>query len=274
MRPSNILTSSSRIFHVQAADCRFRVKGILPSSPIPVDGTPTLIFLHEGLGCIELWRDFPETLCTAAGCPGIIYDRKGYGGSDDYGGPWPLNYLEIESQIYLPELMKVCNLNDAVLIGHSDGGTIALLTAAALGEQVRAVITEAAHIFVELVTLAGIRKAIEAFETTDLKQRLARYHGDNTETIFRRWADRWLSSSFYDWNIEHELPQITCPPLVLQGADDEYGTAAQVEGIARLVSGPVTVKLLPDCGHVPHFQARDRVLKEMAKFIKALNPNN
>jgi pimeloyl-ACP methyl ester carboxylesterase len=135
---------------------------------------------------------------------------------------------------------------------------------------VRGIITEAAHIFVEEITIEGIHKAVEAFKTTALKEKLFRYHKENTETIFSRWADRWLSSEFHNWNIREDLPKIACPALLLQGEDDEYGSRAQIEGIVSQVSGPVRFKLIPDCGHIPHFQAKDTVLTEMMRFIKEL----
>jgi len=260
----------SRTFHVQTAGCQLRVKRIEPEPATLLKNRPTLVFLHEGLGCIEIWRDFPETLCGSTGCSGLVYDRRGYGGSEMFETPWPVDYLEIESSIYLPALLKECNIDNAVLIGHSDGGTIALITAASHRSLVRGIITEAAHIFVEQITIEGIRSAVEAFETTSLKEKFARYHKENTKTIFYRWADRWLSLEFQNWNIQDILPKITCPALILQGKDDEYGTAAQVMGIADRVSGPVDVKLIPDCGHVPHFQAKDTVLSEMTRFIKEL----
>ncbi len=266
---TNAESIQSRIFHVKAAGCRFRVKSISPSMA-PAKEKSTLVFLHEGLGCIELWRDFPQAVCESTGCDGLVYDRKGYGGSDTYGGPWPTDYLTIESQTYLPALLETCNIKDAVLIGHSDGGTIALLAASFCGERIHGLVAEAAHIFVEDITLEGIRRAFQAFETTNLKDKLARYHGNNTQTIFQRWADRWLSREFYDWNIEKYLPKITCPLLVLQGEDDEYGTAAQVQRIVSGVSGPVEARLIPRCGHVPHFQAQEAVLSEMTNFIKSV----
>jgi len=268
---ANTKNLASRIFHVEVAECRLKVKKIEPSVRAGIENKPTLVFLHEGLGCIELWREFPETVCASTGCTGLVYDRKGYGGSDAYGGPWPLEYLQKESQIYLPGLLDSCNIKDAVLIGHSDGGTIALLCAATRSEPIRGVITEAAHIFVEEITLEGIHKAVQIFKTTNLKNKLARYHGENTETVFRRWADRWLSPEFYNWNIQGYLPGITCPVLVLQGEDDEYGTAAQVQGIVAGVSGPVESKLIPGCGHVPHFQAGDVVLADMFGFIQKIS---
>jgi pimeloyl-ACP methyl ester carboxylesterase len=260
----------SRTFHIKAAGCRLRVKRIDPEPATLLKDHPTLVFLHEGLGCIEIWRDFPETLCESLGCSGLIYDRRGYGGSEMFEDSWPANYLEIESLTYLPALLKECDINNAVLIGHSDGGTISLITAASHGNLLSGIITEAAHIFVEPITIEGIRNAVKAFETTSLKERLAQYHKEHTETIFYRWANRWLSPEFSDWNIQKNLPQITCPVLVLQGEDDAYGTSAQVEGIASQVSGPVRVKLIPGCGHTPHFQAKDTVLSEMTRFIEGL----
>jgi pimeloyl-ACP methyl ester carboxylesterase len=261
---------SCRTFDIYAADCRLRVKSIELRSDSVATDRPTLVFLHEGLGCIELWRDFPEILCQATGCSGLVYDRKGYGGSEMFEDPWPLDYLQKESLIYLPALLKECHIDRAVLIGHSDGGTIALLTAAIHGNVVRAIITEAAHIFVEELTITGIRKAVELFETGHLKEKLTRYHKENTKTIFYRWVDRWLSPEFLSWNIEGYLPKITCPILVLQGEDDMYGTSAQIQGIVGHVSGPAHSKLIPDCGHVPHFQAKNAVLSEMTQFIRTI----
>jgi pimeloyl-ACP methyl ester carboxylesterase len=260
----------SRIFHVKAAGCQLRVKRIEPEPSTRLKDRPVLVFLHEGLGCIEIWRDFPETLCESLGCSGLVYDRRGYGGSEMFEGPWPVDYLEVESLTYLPALLKECNIDNAILIGHSDGGTIALITAASHINIVCGIITEAAHIFVEQITIEGIRNAIEAFETTSLKKKFVRYHKEHTETIFYRWANRWLSPEFSDWDIQKNLSKITCPVLVLQGEDDDYGTPAQVEGIASQVSGPVRVKLIPDCGHTPHFQAKDIVLLEMTQFIEEL----
>jgi pimeloyl-ACP methyl ester carboxylesterase len=259
-----------RTFHVRVAGCRLRVKSIEFRSDLVATDRPTLVFLHEGLGCIELWRDFPEILCEATGCSGLVYDRKGYGGSEKFEDPWPPDYLQKESLTYLPQLLKECNIHHTILIGHSDGGSIALITAAIHGNLVCAIITEAAHIFVEEQTITGIRKAVEAFETTPLKEKLSRYHKENTETIFYRWADRWLSPEFLKWNIKKYLPKIMCPILVLQGLDDEYGTPAQIQGIVDYVSGPVYPKLIPDCGHVPHYQSKNAVLSEMTQFIRTI----
>ena len=267
---SNRQEFTNQIFHVYVAGNRLRVKTIEPVKASGAENQTTLVFLHEGLGCIELWRDFPEVLCASTGCRGLVYERKGYGGSGILPGPWKEDYLIEESSVDLPELLKTCNIDDVILIGHSDGGTIALIMSALNSDVVRGIITEAAHILVEDITIAGINKAVEAYEKDNLKDKLARYHKENTEMVFRRWADRWLSPEYRDWNVKEYLPKISCPVLAIQGEDDEYGTPAQVEGIASLVSGPVDTNLIPDCGHIPHFQARDTVLAEMTRFIKLL----
>jgi pimeloyl-ACP methyl ester carboxylesterase len=219
-------------FTILAAGHRLRVQRLrLPRSNSP-HSRPILVFLHEGLGCIEMWRDFPATLAA------------------------------------LPEVLARCGVDgDTMLIGHSDGGSIALIFAAHHRESVRGIVTEAAHVFVEEITVAGIRAAVRAYETTDLREKLLRYHGDNTERIFRAWSDTWLSAEFGEWNIEECLPRISCPVLVIQGEDDEYGTRAQVEAIAQQVSGPAEVVLIPDCAHVPHHQARGTVVKAASRFI-------
>jgi pimeloyl-ACP methyl ester carboxylesterase len=256
-----------RTFYISVAGCSIRVKRIQVGSDPAAAGTPTLVFLHEGLGCIELWRDFPETLCRLTGCPGLVYDRRGYGGSEKFEDPWPIDYHQEEALTYLPGVLRECNIHNGILVGHSDGGTIALITAAACGNRVRAIITEAAHIFVESLCITGLRDLIQIFETTDLKEKLSAYHKEHTETVFYRWANRWLSPEFSAWNIEKYLPEITCPVLVLQGENDEYGTVAQVQGIVDRVSGPAESKLIPDCGHTPHFQAKAAILSEMSRFI-------
>jgi pimeloyl-ACP methyl ester carboxylesterase len=261
------ILSRSR-FDLQAAGRRLHAERLTP--PGAAAG-PALVFLHEGLGSIAQWKDFPAQLCLASGLPGLVYERWGFGNAEPLTGPRQSDYLHQEAQESLPEVLENCGIADPpILIGHSDGGTIALLFAAAYPDWPRAVITEAAHVFIEEVTLAGIRIAKQAYETTDLPQRLSRYHGDNTETLFKGWCDTWLRPEFRHWNMQAELPRIICPALVMQGHDDEYGTSAQVRTIAAGVSGPVATLLIPDCAHVPHHQARERVLAEMGRFIAAV----
>lgn len=232
---------------------------------MPGTGAPTLVFLHEALGCTAMWKDVPEQLSGMTGLPALIYDRHGHGKSGALAGPRDPDYLDRESFEILPAILEACGVADPLLVGHSDGGSIALLYASRY--PARAVVTEAAHVFVEDVTLAGIRDAVDAWRATDLEQKLARYHGTKTGALFTAWAETWLSDDFVSWNIEAALPGITCPALIIQGEGDEYGTRRQVEAIAGGVSGPARTLLLPDCRHVPHLQAADRVLPAIADFI-------
>lgn len=230
---------------------------------------PVLVFLHEGLGSTGQWKDFPVLLCGRTGRPGFVYDRLGHGKSDPMSLPRDPRYLHEEAFLALPETLEDQGIEKPFLIGHSDGGTIALLFAARFPGRVSAVITEAAHVFVEDVTLEGIRKAVDLYGKTDLPKRLSAYHGANTEGVFHGWADTWLDPRFRDWNMVRELPDVRCPLLVIQGEGDEYGTAAQVKAIADKTSGPAQAWLVPDCGHIPHLQAKEAVLLRMASFIEA-----
>lgn len=254
--------------HVHVAGRSLRVQRINVSNSAGKQNNPTLVFLHEGLGCIENWKDFPQRLCRAVGINGMVYDRKGYGGSDPYNALWPKDYLIEEATEDLPKLLESCGIKNAILIGHSDGGSIALLAAAGRQSLVIGAIVEAAHIFVEDETVNGILRFMRTYNTDGgLKKKLARYHGKNTDRVVRRWADRWLSSDYRDWNIECFLPQISCPLLVLQGENDEYASLKQVKKIADQVSGPVSWQIIPNCGHIPHFQAGDKILALMSDFI-------
>lgn len=232
--------------------------------------SPTLLFLHEGLGSIAQWRDFPRALAEWTGLPALLYDRQGHGGSDPLGAPRSARYLHREALEVLPEVLERCGVDDAILVGHSDGGSIALLYASAHPERVRGAITQAAHVFVEEETLAGIRAAGDAWRNTQLPEKLARYHGARTHALFHAWHDTWLAPEFRDWNIEDCLPAIRCPLLVIQGKDDEYATKAQVEAIARQAGGPVDTLMVPHCGHIPHHQAREPVLEAMKRFALAV----
>jgi pimeloyl-ACP methyl ester carboxylesterase len=216
------------------------------------NGAPTLVLLHEGLGCVGLWKDFPERLAQATGLGVFLWSRAGFGRSDPIALPRPLDYLEQETPM-VAEVLKAAGIERSVLIGHSDGGTIALLHAASgRAEGTLAVITMAAHVFVEDVTIEGIRETKRTWDEGSLRPRLARWHGANVDIAFHGWCDTWLDPGFRDWNIVRRLRDIHIPVLLMQGADDEYGTAAQVETIARQVSGPVETMLLPVAGHSPH----------------------
>lgn len=231
---------------------------------------PVLVFLHDSLGCIRLWRDFPGSLGQAARCNVLIYDRLGYGASGPMSPqPRPLDYMEQEATV-LHELLIRLNLEKAILFGHSDGGTIALLAASKYPAQVAAVIAEAAHIFVEEITLQGIRNAAAAFRDTNLRLRLQRYHGDKTDTLFKAWADTWTRDDYRQWNIEHFLPGIGCPLLFIQGSADEYGSLQQVERTVGQVSGPAEQYIISGAGHSPHKEVPERVIARVCQFIENL----
>jgi len=259
----------SQDFDIELADCRLHARKLSHAGRKSTT-LPTLVFLHEALGCIALWRDFPQALATATGCDALLYDRRGSGKSDPLAEKRARDYLHHEAFLILPQVLEKCDVKSPILIGHSDGGTIALLYAAKFPENLRGVITEAAHVFVEEITLKGIRKVLETYQTGDLKQRLKKYHGKNTGAIFRAWHETWLDPNFRSWNVEEFLPQVTCPLLVIQGTEDEYGTTAQMEAITLQVSGPAKPLLIPNCGHTPHREARDATLREMKEFISAL----
>ena len=258
---------STEDFYVHAAGHKLRVRRLTHPGNHGQNSRPTLVFLHEGLGSIEMWRDFPEILLEKTGCNGLLYDRWGHGKSDPINVQRTIHYVHDEALDTLPQVLANSGVKDTILIGHSDGGSIALIFAAEYPGSVRGLITEAAHVFVEEITLEGIKDALEVYSNTDLKKKLARYHGDNTERIFRAWYETWLQPEFKSWNIEDCLPKIQCPVLVIQGEDDQYGTEAQVESIAGRVAGPAKPLLIPDCAHIPHKEATDRVIKEMTEFI-------
>jgi pimeloyl-ACP methyl ester carboxylesterase len=234
---------------------------------------PTLVFLHEGLGCIGMWKDFPTAIADATGCPALVYDRLGHGNSDPETAPRSADFFKTEAFEILPAILQAADIApaDVVLIGHSDGGTIALLYAGRF--PVRGVITEAAHVCVDDISVAGLAAANKAWRDTDLEQRLARYHGANTGAMFTAWSSMWSADWFRDWTIEAALPAITCPVLAIQGEDDEYGAMAQLDAIGKGVSGRVETFAVPNCGHAPHIHARDVVASAMVRFIATLPTN-
>ena len=213
---------------------------------------PLIVFLHEGLGSLAMWKDFPRTLCAAACARGLVFSREGYGRSTPRGPDerWPVEFMHRQAHAVLPALLAQLGIVEPPwLFGHSDGASIALLYAAEFPERVAGVIAVAPHIFVEDLSVASIADARTAYETTDLRARLARYH-DDPDSAFRGWNDIWLDPAFRGWTIEDRLAGIRCPLLAVQGEDDEYGTMAQVEGIARRVPQARVVQLAA-CGHSP-----------------------
>jgi len=229
----------------------------------------TLVFLHEGLGSVAMWRDFPLKVAQATGCAAVVYSRYGYGQSDVLQAPRGVDYMHSEALEVLPELLERLEVRDPVLVGHSDGGSIALIHAAA-HRDVAGVVAMAPHVFVEDLSVASIAEAKTAFETTDLPQKLGRYHADAAKT-FRGWNDVWLHPDFRAWNIEDCLPKVRCPMLAIQGFDDEYGTMAQLEAIARQAGGPVELLRLANCRHSPHRDQPAVVIEAMSRFVDRLD---
>lgn len=235
------------------------------------DNTPTLVLLHEGLGCVDLWRSFPELLAQRTGCGVLAYSRHGYGRSAPCALPRPISYMHDDAQQVLPELLRHLGIGDHILIGHSDGGSIALINAgAAAAPGLRGVVTMAAHIFIEDVSVRSIAAANAAFAGGRLREALQRYHGENVDSAFHGWADSWLNPAFLNWNLEEFLPSITVPCLVMQGIDDEYGTAAQVEGIVAGVGPKARSLMLADCGHAPHQDQPEATLEAICAFVAGI----
>jgi pimeloyl-ACP methyl ester carboxylesterase len=228
---------------------------------------PTIVFLHDSLGSITLWRDFPQKLGELTNCNVLVYDRQGYGESSPFSSVKRNNdYMEIEADV-LHELITNLNLEQVILFGHSDGGTISLIAAAKYPDRIIGIITEGAHIFVEDITLKGIRDAVETYRNTNLKEKLQKYHGEKTDAVFKAWTETWLSQEYRTWNIEHFLPEIKCPVLVIQGENDEYGSLKQVDGIISQVKGEAKKLIIPGIGHSPHKETSEIVLKHSAAFI-------
>jgi pimeloyl-ACP methyl ester carboxylesterase len=231
---------------------------------------PTLVFLHEGLGSIRQWRDFPLKVVAATGCRALVYDRYGYGQSDVLEEPRrSVRFMHEEALVSLPELRGRLGIDDAILVGHSDGASIALIHAGG-GHAARGVAVMAPHVFIEPICIESIKKAASAFETTDLPARLGRYHR-NARKSFYGWADVWLEPNFERWDIRDEyLPNVRAPVLAIQGVDDEYGTMAQLDEIAARVAGPCELLKLEDCGHAPFRDQAEKTLAALTRFIDRL----
>ncbi len=250
---------------VTVHDVRLEYEMIEPAGA----GAGTLVLLHEGLGSLAMWRDWPAKLAAATGRRVLVSSRQGYGQSDPCPGPRPVSYMHDEALVVLPALLDALGIERPVLIGHSDGGSIALIHAGGSGRPVRGVVTMAAHVFVEDLTVASIAQAKVAFETTSLAERLGRYHRD-AAAAFRGWNDIWLNPDFLDWNIESYLRAIACPVLAIQGIDDEYGTRAQLDSITLGVGRRARIMLLDKCRHSPHRDREASVTSAIADFVSAL----
>jgi|KBSMisStandDraft_5_1062788.scaffolds.fasta_scaffold47550_4 pimeloyl-ACP methyl ester carboxylesterase len=230
---------------------------------------PTLVFLHEGLGSVAMWRDFPARVARATKLGAVVYSRLGYGKSEPLREPRTARYLHDEAEIVLPEFLDRLEIERPILIGHSDGGSIALIHAGIAARPPAAVVTLAAHVLVEDISVASIAAAREKFETTDVRAKLARHHAD-VDGVFWGWNRVWLSPEFRAWNIEEYLPRIQCPVLAIQGEDDEYGTMEQMRRIDAKV-GDVRLLELPNCRHSAHKDQPDAVIDAIARFVASVD---
>lgn len=231
-------------------------------------GRPAIVFLHEGLGSIRQWRDFPIRVVKATGCSALVYNRYGYGNSDVLAQPRAADFMHDEARVALPQILKGLGIEAPILVGHSDGASIALIHAGS-GHRVRGVVVEAPHTFMEEINTAAIESTIRTFESTDLPERLGKYHRDVKKTFYG-WSDVWLSAGFRSWDIRGFLPQIHCPVMAIQGVDDAYGTMAQLDAIAAGVSGPCELVKVDACGHSPHRDQPEATLAAVVRFIESL----
>lgn len=233
---------------------------------------PTLVFLHEGLGCLDAWRDFPDRVAEATGLGVFVYSRAGYGRSDPVELPLPVRYMHHEGLVVLPQVLEQAGIERCVLVGHSDGGSIAIVYAgsAKQPERLQGLILLAPHVFNEELSVESVRASREEYLKGDLRQRLERYHRDRVDDAFWGWNDVWLHPDFRDWNLEEYLPAICVPAILIQGKQDPYGTQRQLEAIEAGVSGPVQRVMLPACGHAPHKDRPAATLETMVTFLRTL----
>ncbi|HUT49678.1 MAG TPA: alpha/beta fold hydrolase [Alphaproteobacteria bacterium] len=270
---------------LQAHGCELEYEWVGERMP----GRPTLVFLHQGLGSVALWRGFPAKLAAATGCQAFVYSREGHAGSDTCTWPRPLDFMQIEGRDRLPQVLAAAGIDEFILIGHSDGGTIALVYAAEVKTGLRGVIAEAPHVFAERATLDQIRHTRATYETdatdgTDetanepknetgeipgLRAKLKRYHGRNVDSAFYGWAASWLQPGFENFSIEEMIPSIEVPVLAILGSRDEYGTMAQLDRLQKRARCPLEISS-PDCGHTPHEEREQETLALMADFVARL----
>lgn len=274
---------------VAAAGRRLEIEWI---GPRPA-AAPTLVFLHDGQGCVDTWRDFPAALAVATGCGALVYSRAGYGGSEPSPGPWPVSFMHDEATGALPEVIAALGVRDGFLVGHSDGASIALIYAALAaaggpggsadrgapggpgslrgpGNWLRGMVLEAPHVFVEPVCLESIAKLPALYRQPDLWRRMVRSHGGNAQGCAESWVDVWLRPDFREWSIEDLLPRVRCPVLAIQGEQDPYGTLDQLRAVAAGCAGPTETLVLAGCGHTPHRQQRAATLAAMTAFLRRL----
>ena len=226
---------------------------------------PAIVMLHEGLGSISMWRDFPRQVAEATGHDVLVYSRQGYGRSAPLTAPRPLRFMHDEALIVLPEILDALEIRRPILLGHSDGGSIAIIHAGGSGREVAALVLLAPHVMVEDISVASIAAARVAYAQGELRARLGRHH-DDADGAFQGWSEVWLNPPFRDWSIEEYLPRITCPVLAIQGVDDEYGTMEQVDRIGRAIPHARVLKIAR-CGHSPHRDGAEDVLEAIRGFV-------
>jgi pimeloyl-ACP methyl ester carboxylesterase len=231
------------------------------------DGPAPIVLLHDSLGCVELWRDFPARLAVVTGRPVVAYDRLGFGRSDPHPGTLEPDFIRGEALAGLSPLRAAFGIDRMVLFGHSVGGAMAVAAGAALPAVTEAIITESAQAFVEDRTIAGVREARSAMRAPDQLARLERYHGDKARWVLDAWTETWLSDAFADWNLDDDLRGVRCPLLAVHGDRDEYGTRAFPERIAALPAARTEVLIVEDCGHVPHRERPEPVLRAVSRFL-------
>jgi pimeloyl-ACP methyl ester carboxylesterase len=253
--------------HLDVEGARLEYRFLPPAAP----GRPALVLLHEGLGSVALWRDFPDRLAAGTGAGVLVYSRAGYGRSSSVALPRPLTYMHDEGLRILPRVLDAAALPRVVLVGHSDGGSIALVHAGGAdpGGRVAGVVALAPHVLCEELSVRSIREARDAYQAGDLRAKLARYH-DDVDVAFWGWNRAWLDPDFERWNIEEYLPRIRVPVLVLQGREDPYGTAEQLRRIERGCGARARTVLLDACGHSPHRDQRERTLAAIGAFVAEL----
>jgi pimeloyl-ACP methyl ester carboxylesterase len=230
---------------------------------------PVLVFLHEALGSVRGWADFPAKIAGRTGLDALVFDRRGYGRSSPYDYRNNLRYMHEEAE-FLDEFLAAVQVRRPLLVGHSDGGSIALIYAALYTEVPAAVVTIAAHTIVEPICVRGARAAGESFRNGNLRKKLMRLHDDKSETVFYSWHDNWTHPDFPNWEIESLLPRIKCPVYAIQGENDEYGTALQLESIAENAPHAETY-VIPECRHIPHLQAKNQTIELISEFIDKIN---
>jgi pimeloyl-ACP methyl ester carboxylesterase len=231
------------------------------------DVAPTLVMLHEGLGCVGMWGDFPDKLQAATGCGVFVYSRAGYGQSSPVARPWPLSFMHAEAQESLPQILDAIGFQRGLLVGHSDGASIAAIYGGSHQDhRVSGIVLIAPHFIVEDVTIASIAEMRKVYDSTELRARLARWHADVDATV-HGWSDVWLKGDFRNWDLTEFLAYIRVPVLIVQGENDQYGSVQQIEIAQQECYCPVEVVLLPGAKHVPQREAPEATLKAIADFI-------